>query len=108
MESQLRGNLRTLFEAFVPVSPMRETTISSKASGDWRFFDRLDDPTRTFTVRKYTEIVQWFFNNWPAGLPWPVGVERPQAEVPLPIKKNDALRSTQNTDVATQSTVGAL
>jgi hypothetical protein len=52
-------------------------TIGRLAAGDWRFFDRLDDSAKTFTARKYDDVMVWFSDHWPPDAEWPVNVPRP-------------------------------
>jgi len=52
-------------------------TLGRLAAGDWRFFDRLDDEGKTFTARKYDEVISWFSDRWPDDLDWPSEVARP-------------------------------
>ena len=65
MSQTLRRDLQVLFAAYTSLSPMSEATIAARAAGDWRFFDRLSDPSKTFTVKKYEEIIDWFAESWP-------------------------------------------
>lgn len=60
---------------------MSAATIAARASGDWRFFERLEDISKTFTVRKYEGVLRWFATNWPANAAWPVDVPRPAASL---------------------------
>jgi hypothetical protein len=52
-------------------------TVAKRAAGDWRFFDRLDDPDKSFTVRLYDRVMVFFSTNWPAGVDWPGDIDRP-------------------------------
>ena len=79
MESELAAHLRTLAKAFAVARSFEISTVGRVAAGDWRFFDRLDDPTKTFTLRKYDEVVRWFSDNWPENAAWPDEVPRPGA-----------------------------
>lgn len=77
MDQLLRAHLQTCFAAFNTVSDVRPATTAARASGDWRFFERLNDPKKTFTVKKYEDTIEWFSRNWPEQLTWPSGVPRP-------------------------------
>lgn len=77
MENELRSNLLLLAETYAKAKDFSLTTIARNAAGDWRFFDRLNEESKTFTARKYDEVVQWFSDNWPADLGWPDSIVRP-------------------------------
>lgn len=77
MESELRNNLLRCAEAYAGARGIGLPTLARIAAGDWRFFDRLLDDEKTFTARKYDEVISWFATNWPSDLPWPSEVERP-------------------------------
>lgn len=74
MDSFLRKNLLTCLAAYMSAVGARETTIGQKAAGDWRFFRRVANPSVTFTIRKYEEVMLWFRVNWPANTDWPKNV----------------------------------
>lgn len=76
MEAELRQNLLRLAEAFAQAAGIGLPTLAQRSAGDWRFFDRLRDDEKTFTARKYDEVVEWFSSNWPDGMVWPDGVSR--------------------------------
>jgi ABC-type branched-subunit amino acid transport system substrate-binding protein len=65
METELRSNLMTCFEAFLAATNRSRATVAQAAAGDWRFFDRLS--STTFTARKYDAVMLWFAENWPEG-----------------------------------------
>lgn len=77
MENELRDNLLACATAYAAVTPRGLSTLGRLAAGDWRFFDYLQDDSRTFTARKYDEVIQWFSANWPEAATWPVSVARP-------------------------------
>jgi hypothetical protein len=79
METELRHNLKACAEAYAAARKLETTTVARLAANDWRFFDRLDE--KTFTIRKYDQILAWFSANWPEDVPWPEGVTRPVCEV---------------------------
>lgn len=76
VEHELRVNLRACAEAFAKARKVSPATVGRLAAGDWRFFDRLDDDEKTFTARKYDEVIGWFAANWPADTEWPQDVRR--------------------------------
>lgn len=79
MESELRSNLMACASAYAAARSVSLATLGRLAAGDWRFFDRLDDSDKTFTARKYDEVIGWFAEQWPEGADWPASVTRPQA-----------------------------
>ncbi|MCC4299469.1 hypothetical protein [Aurantimonas coralicida] len=78
MENELRSNLAACFAAFSAASSLSASTIARAAAGDWRFFERIQ--TRSFTARKYDEVLRWFSSNWPDSAVWPEDVDRPTQE----------------------------
>ena len=81
MESELRSNLMACASAYASAKSVSIATIGRLAAGDWRFFDRLDDDAKTFTARKYDEVIRWFSDRWPEDAAWPPEVERPALAV---------------------------
>lgn len=77
METELRSNLMACASAYAASRDVSISTIGRLAAGDWRFFDRLDDDAKTFTARKYDEVILWFSDRWPEDLLWPEQVQRP-------------------------------
>lgn len=80
MEHELRQNLMRCAELYATARKIELSTIGRLAAGDWRFFDRLGADDKTFTVRKYDEVIRWFSANWPDGADWPEGIARPEQE----------------------------
>lgn len=89
MERDLARYLLALLSAFQAADGrLKASTIARYAAGDWRFFRVVEliasgERQGTFTVRKYDEVVAWFFSHWPDGAAWPEGVPRP-ASGPMP------------------------
>jgi hypothetical protein len=77
MENELRDNLLKCATAYSAVTKRGLSTLGRLAAGDWRFFDHLSNDQRTFTARKYDEVIDWFAANWPDTAKWPEGVARP-------------------------------
>jgi hypothetical protein len=77
METELRSNLMACASAYAKSREVSLATLGRLAAGDWRFFDRLDDEGKTFTARKYDEVISWFSERWPDGVDWPSEVVRP-------------------------------
>lgn len=78
MERELRDHLFACARAYAAATNRELTTVGKLATGDGRFFDRLTEGA-SFTARKYDLTLQWFSDNWPAGLDWPAEVVRPAA-----------------------------
>lgn len=77
MEAELKRNLFKLVEAFSAAKQLNESTIGRMSASDGRFFSRVRHG-KTFTVKKYDEMVDWFAVNWPGDLKWPDDVPRPE------------------------------
>jgi hypothetical protein len=80
MEHELRTNLLTCAAIYAGKREIGLSTLGRLAAGDWRFFDNLSKDDKTFTARKYDEVLVWFSSNWPDGLEWPCQIVRPQAQ----------------------------
>lgn len=78
MEEELRLNLLRCAEAYASAKGMELSTLARLAAGDWRFFKNLNADDKTFTARKYDEVLQWFSNNWPSDTEWPAKLPRPK------------------------------
>lgn len=76
METVLVGHLFDLMEAYRKATNLGEATVGRFCAADGRFFTRLRDG-KTFTARKYDEVVLWFASNWPEAAEWPAEIERP-------------------------------
>jgi hypothetical protein len=79
MESELANHLITLGQTYGSAKKLGLATVGRLCAADGRFFSRIDDG-KTFTVKKYDEVVAWFDRNWPAELVWPEAIRRPVAE----------------------------
>ena len=73
METELRSHLEALANAYATARRLELVTVARLATGDWRFFERVNAGS-SFTARKYDTIVAWFSANWPADIEWPDGV----------------------------------
>jgi hypothetical protein len=82
MEQELIRNLLCVAEAFTAVRGVSPATLGRLAAGDWRFFVHLNDGSKTFTARKYDEVIFWFSENWPEDAVWPDQVARPERVIP--------------------------
>lgn len=79
METELANHLITLGTRFCEARALEESTVGRLCAADGRFFSRIRDG-KTFTAKKYDEVVGWFDLNWPANAVWPDGVCRPASE----------------------------
>ena len=79
MEHELRLNLLSCADAYAKARKISLPTLARLAAGDWRFFERLKDDEKTFTARKYDEVISWLSDHWPPDCKWPSKVERPKA-----------------------------
>ena len=77
MENELRDNLRRLAAAYAAAMEIEVVTTARLATGDWRFFARLDAGA-SFTAKKYDAVVDWFASHWPDKVPWPDNLARPE------------------------------
>lgn len=77
MEREFSDHLLHLVAAFSAGTGLAPATIGRRAALDSRFFARVADPSVTFTIRKYDEVVAWFAAHWPSDLDWPANVPRP-------------------------------
>lgn len=78
MEADLKRHLVACAEAFGAARKLESSTVARLATGDWRFFERIDGGA-SFTARKYDAIMGWFSINWPADAAWPSNVPRAEA-----------------------------
>lgn len=81
MERELIRNLMSVAAAYQTARSISLSTLGRQAAGDWRFFDHLGDATKTFTAKKYDQVMAWFSDNWPDGAEWPAAILRPQKVV---------------------------
>lgn len=72
-----RQNLQSLFEAYSAATGAKLTTISQYVTTDGRFAQTMLE--RDFRIGTYDTILKNFSAIWPAALPWPDGVPRPDA-----------------------------
>lgn len=78
MENELAANLILLATKFGDARKLEESTVGRLCAADGRFFSRIREG-KTFTAKKYDEVVGWFGANWPANAEWPEGVSRTAA-----------------------------
>lgn len=81
METELANNLIALAAAYGAARKLETATVGRMCAADGRFFLRITEG-KTFTVKKYDEVVAWFSDNWPADTLWPSDIARPDSEFP--------------------------
>ena len=79
MENDLRSSLIAVAEAFAAAEGCALSTVSRRCRNDSAFFRRIADVGKSFTLRTFDEVMQWFSDNWPGDADWPIGVARPSA-----------------------------
>ena len=65
------------------------STLSRRANQSSTWLDRC--ATGNVTIRSAIAFVQWLSNNWPFGLEWPSGIDRPEPERHSPARGCSAL-----------------
>ena len=65
------------------------STLSRRANRSSTWLDRC--ATGNVTIRSAIAFVQWLSNNWPLGLEWPSGIDRPEPERHSPARGGFAL-----------------
>jgi len=83
-------NIIYLADIYCQKSNRRETYTGMLCARDSRFFRRLRDGGGC-TVKTYQRVLQWFSDNWPADLPWPVEISRPAPAPDSPAAQAAAL-----------------
>lgn len=87
MEEELSLDLLRCAKIFAEAKEIKLSTLARLAAGDWRFFENLNVPKPTFTVRKYDEVIQYFSDNWPSDKDWPANIKRPTPTSPAETEK---------------------
>jgi len=77
MENDLKNHLLACGSLYCAASGLADSTVGRVVASDGRFFERLRDG-KTFTAKKYDEVMVWFASNWPSGAAWPTNVPRPE------------------------------
>ncbi len=74
MENELRNTLLDTAAAFAKASNCAVSTVGRRVKNDPNFFNRLSDPTNSFTVRTFDQVMRWCADNWPEGKQMPLGL----------------------------------
>jgi hypothetical protein len=75
METKLKSDLAAVAAVFAKSRNMKLGTVSYYATGTTTLLGSLD--ARRLSANTYDQAMQWFADNWVAGVPWPAGVRRP-------------------------------
>lgn len=75
MENELATHLLTLSSRFAAAKQLEESTVGRLSASDGRFFSRIREG-KTFTAKKYDEVVAWFDENWPNDVDRPAFLPR--------------------------------
>ena len=67
----LRQNIVNLANAFAKARGIKEATVSRLIRGDMHFLKDYGRGRISVTVKKYDDIVNYFFDNWPDDTPMP-------------------------------------
>ena len=75
------SEVRRLADVYSGAKKRRLSTISVQACGNWASLGRLAEgkAMRSDTLER---AGQWFDQNWPSGVPWPLSSPRPNGEPP--------------------------
>jgi len=81
MENELRRHLLSVAAMYAAAAQCALSTVSRRCRNDSSFFERIADPSKSFTVKTYDEVIAWFRENWPDGAeePAPIRIEQPAA-----------------------------
>lgn len=71
MEAELANHLIVLGSQYAKARGIEESTVGRLCAADGRFFARIREG-KTFTAKKYDEVVGWFRENWPSDVAWPI------------------------------------
>lgn len=80
MEDDLKEHLLTCAASYCAATGLADSTVGRVVTADGRFFERLRDG-KTFTVKKYDDVIRWFSANWPDAVVWPDNVPKPKADI---------------------------
>jgi hypothetical protein len=77
MKTHLLRHLTACASAYGHENNLSQRDVAALALGDRIFFERVENPEKTFTIRTYDRGMLWFSKAWPATLNWPHDVPRP-------------------------------
>jgi hypothetical protein len=67
MEHDLRQFLLQIAAQYAGAADCAMSTVSRRCRNDSSFFERIADPSKSFTARTFDEVIAWFDENWPSG-----------------------------------------
>lgn len=79
MEKELANNLIALGAIYGAAVGLQESTVGRQCAADARFFARIRGG-KTFTVKKFDDVVLWFSAHWPSQVVWPENIYRPSID----------------------------
>ena len=53
------------------------TSVSSRVFDDGKKLSAMIDNNADLTLRRAAKALEWFSENWPAGVDWPAEIQRP-------------------------------
>lgn len=71
------ADLLATANAYAAARGVTLASVGSYAANDSKFFIKIRDGARGFTVARFEATMAWFAANWPFGVTWPAGVRRP-------------------------------
>lgn len=77
----LKTQLITVADAYGQLTERGRKRVSTLALSQGNRLDDFAAGTLSPTVRVFERSMLWFSDNWPAGKPWPKGIERPKSKV---------------------------
>ncbi|WP_267550430.1 hypothetical protein [Rhizobium rhizogenes] len=76
MENEFRTTLLETAAAFAKADGCALSTISRRVKNDAAFFTRIQDTSKSFTLRTFDEVMLWFADNWAEDKQMPLGLMR--------------------------------
>jgi len=68
--------LLSVARAYASHTGLELSTVSWRVFGDTKKLGAIEAGA-DIQVRRYEKAIQWFSDNWPEGVAWPLGVARP-------------------------------
>jgi len=90
-QEELNRELLAVAGAYMAVRPVTWKTLGTRFHGNIRFFERIRNREKSYTVRKFDEVMQEFSDCWPEGAVWPADIWRPKPKdlrTPPPYKSS--------------------
>lgn len=97
-----RSAILTVARTYCAKTGKSMARVATLAHNGGAFFKNIE-AGKGFTIDTYAKVMQWFSDNWPADLEWPVGIDRPFrpvsaaglcADTPPEEESQEALRPT--------------